>query len=347
MRLEDLGWDASFSSAFEAFARTGLRPGRISRTDRRSFRVLTGQDELHAEASGKLRYRTPEWPVTGDWVVLRGDSPVIDAVLPRKTELSRKTPGEQTEKQVLAANVDVLFLVTGLDRDFNPRRIERWLLLAGECGAQPVIVLNKADLHPDPNWAADEVRRLAPAVPVTVISALAEQGTAELIRHVRHGETAALLGSSGVGKSTIVNWLLGRDSQPTQEVREDDGRGRHTTTSRELIPMPGGWLLMDTPGLRELQLWAREDGLDQTFEDVASFAALCRFRDCRHEGEPGCAVTEAVSGGDLDEKRLGSYRKLQRELAYLARLQDERAAAEEKRRWKRIHKAMRHGGNRL
>jgi ribosome biogenesis GTPase len=276
-------------------------------------------------------------------VVLRG-IPVIDAVLPRKTELSRKTAGEQTEKQVLAANVDVLFLVTGLDRDFNPRRIERWLLLAAECGAQPVIVLNKADLHPDPNWAADEVRRLAPAVPVTVVSALAAQGAAELIRHVG---TARPRHSWASEKSTIVNWLLGRDSQPTQEVREEDGRGRHTTTNRELIPMPGGWLLMDTPGLRELQLWVGEDGMDQTFEDVASFAALCRFRDCRHEGEPGCAVTEAVSDGDLDETRLGSYRKLQRELAYLARRQDEWAAAEEKRRWKRIHKAMRQGGNRL
>lgn len=347
MRLEEFGWDGFFAGSFDSLEWDGAKPGRISRTDRGSFRVFTEAGELHAELSGRLRYRAQDWPVTGDWVALRGELPTIVAVLPRKTVLARKTPGDLTERQVLAANVDVLFLVSGLDLDFNPRRIERWLILAQESGARPVVVLNKADLHPDAASAAEAVRWLAPTAPVVVVSALAEHGAAGLLRQIARRETAALVGSSGAGKSTIVNWLLGRETQPTAEVRPDDNRGRHTTTSRELIPMPDGWLLMDTPGLRELQLWGNADALDRTFDDVANVAIRCRFRDCRHEGEPGCAVREAVLEGELDDARLASYRKLQRELAYLARRQDEWAAAEEKRRWKRIHRAMRRASNRL
>jgi len=264
----------------------------------------------------------------------------IARVLPRRTAFSRKEPGAVTRAQVIAANIDVLFVVAGLDGDFNLRRLERYLLLARESGARPVVVLNKSDLRAD----AEEAAILAAALgaPVVTTSALDGRGLAALEAHIAPYQTAALTGSSGVGKSTLLNRLLGSERQRVQEVRESDSRGRHTTVRRELFLAPTGWLIVDTPGLRELQLWAGAESVDLAFADIADLAQRCRFRDCRHQGEPGCAV---ASGG-IDEGRLASYAKLQREAAHLERQQNQRSALEEKRRIKRIHRAMR-GKNRM
>jgi ribosome biogenesis GTPase len=270
-------------------------------------------------------------------VMLRGRSVIVE-ILPRRTLLARKEPGRRIREQALAANIDVAFVVSGLDLDYNPRRLERYLTLIYESGARPVILLNKADLRSDLPDVLARTGETAPGVPVLAVSALQNFGLNELAAHIRPGETAALIGSSGAGKSSILNRLLGDDRQQIHEVRNSDSRGRHTTTRRELFVMPGGWLLMDLPGLRELQLWADPEQIDQTFADITDLAAECRFRDCTHQREPGCAVRVA----DLDPQRLASFHKLQREVAYLDRQLDRNLARETKQRWKSIHKAMRH-----
>jgi ribosome biogenesis GTPase len=311
----------------------------VALADRELFAVWTESREREATVSGRLRHSGGDWPAVGDWVVLEGGSRIA-RVLPRLTAFSRKEPGAVTRAQVIATNIDVLFVVAGLDGDFNLRRLERYLLLARESGARPVVVLNKSDLRAD----TEEVARHAGALgaPVVTTSALDGYGLAALEAHIAPCQTAGLTGSSGVGKSTLLNRLLGSERQRVQEVRESDSRGRHTTVRRELFLAPSGWLIVDTPGLRELQLWAGAESVDLAFADIADLAQQCRFRDCRHQGEPGCAV---VSGG-IDEGRLASYAKLQREAAHLERQQNQRAALEEKRRIKRIHRAMR-GKNRM
>lgn len=344
MKLEDFGWNSELAQSFEVYARQGHRAARVCMGGRGIYRVFTSDGEIEAVLSGKLRNAAEGLPVAGDWVVIRNGTNAIEAVLPRRTKFTRKNPGARTEQQVLAVNVDVAFLVTGLDRDFNVRRIERYLLAAWESGARPVIVLNKSDLCLDPSAALQEVERVSAGAPIVLMSALEAQALDALVAHVRPAETAALLGSSGVGKSTIVNRLLATAHLPTQAVREDDSRGRHTTTHRELMLVPGGWLLMDLPGLRELQLWTEDPlvSLNRTFAGISSIAAGCRFGDCRHQGEPGCAVAGALASGAIAEDRLESYFKLQRELRYMERKRDELAAAEDKRAAKRIQKAMRH-----
>jgi ribosome biogenesis GTPase len=241
---------------------------------------------------------------------------------------------------VLAANLDVVFIVSSLNEDLNLRRLERYLTLAWESGATPVILLTKADLHPDPDAAAAEVGTIAYGVPVHPLSARTGAGVAAVREHLLPGVTAALLGSSGVGKSTLVNTLTGEELLATQAIR-DDGRGRHTTTRRELVVLPGGGLVIDTPGLRELQLWEADEGLEEAFEDVAELAAQCRFSDCAHETEPGCAIQAALEDGRLTHERWESYVKLQRELEHLERRLDKRAQAEEKRRWRAVNVEMR------
>src|SRR6266481_3530817 len=340
MFLEKFGWNSYFESEFSRFASAGREPARVALSDRERFVVWSESGEREATVAGRLRYESDDWPTVGDWVALEAGTR-ISAVLPRQSVFSRKEAGAVTREQVLAANIDVLFVVTGLDGDFNLRRTERYLLLAWESGAKPVVVLNKADLCANATQAAADVQALASGAPVAVISALEGWGVPEVEVHLSAGQTAAVTGSSGAGKSTLVNRLLGHERQRVQEVRADDSRGRHTTVRRELFLAPAGWLLIDTPGLRELQLWATPASVDLAFDDIADLAAQCRFRDCRHEGEPGCAV--ATSG--IDESRLASYAKLQRELAHLDRKVDQRAAQDEKRRIKRIHRAMR-GKNR-
>jgi len=349
MSLERLGWNARFAEAFASLPEPNLAPARVAREDRDRYVLIDANGERAAVLAGRLRHESSaaaERPAVGDWVAVRasgadGDA-VIAAVLPRTSAFTRKRAGDTTDEQVVAANVDTVLLVSGLDGDFNPRRIERYLAAAWDSGATPVVVLNKADLADDLDARLDEVRDVAPGVDVLAVSALAGDGVDALAPWLLPGHTLALLGSSGVGKSTLANALLGESRLATGAVREDDSRGRHTTTHRELLLLPCGALLLDTPGMRELQLWADEDSLDGAFPEIAALALACRFRDCAHESEPGCAVLAAAADGSLDPERLASWRKLQRELRWLASRQDARARAEEEARWKAIHKSMKH-----
>lgn len=348
-RLAALGYGDPQRRAFDdAGAPPGCVPGRIVASHGALHRVATEAGELLAETAGRLRHeaRSPlDLPAVGDFVALlprtgegRG---AIHRVLPRRSRFVRGAAGEQTREQVVAANVDVVFLVSGLDRDYNLRRIERYLSLAFESGALPVVVLNKADLREDAAACLEEVAAVAPGTPVHLLSAKGHQGLDELGTYLRPRQTVALLGSSGVGKSTLVNALLGRTHFRTREVREIDQRGRHTTTHRELVALPGGALLIDTPGMRELQLWDAEAGIADAFADVTALAVDCRFRDCGHADEPGCAVTAAASSGSLPRERLESYRKLQAELRALGERQDALARRATRRRWASIHKTAR------
>jgi ribosome biogenesis GTPase len=266
---------------------------------------------------------------------------VIQEVLPRRSKFVRKSPGRKMEEQVIAANVDTALLVSALDGDFNPRRVERYLAQCWESGAKPVIVLNKADACEDASGKAAEMERVAIGTVVCVVSAKTGKGFAEMEEFLKPGQTLVLLGSSGVGKSTIANRLLGEAVQEVHPVRESDSRGRHTTTTRELFVLPGGALLMDTPGLREMQLWDPEGGVAQTFADIDALGEECQFAECRHEGEPGCAVQSAVTVGALDPARLENRKKLLREQEFLRRKVDPEARQEQKELWKKMHRAQR------
>ena len=338
--LTTLGWDARLSEEFEQYRRDGLIPGRVAVQHRGAWDVLTELGELRVDAAGRLRHdaaSVAELPVVGDWVAIAARSDesggTIHAVLPRRTKVSRKTAWQATEEQVLVANVDVIFLVTSVNEDLNPRRLERYLTLAWESGAQPVFVLTKADLVDDIAPAAAIVEAVAFGVPVIPVSSVTGVGVEQVRAYLPAGVTGAFIGSSGVGKSTLVNSLAGAELLETREIRED-GRGRHTTVRRELIVLPGGGLIVDTPGMRELQLWDADDGLEEAFDDVTSLFANCRFSDCRHDSEPGCAVQAALADGTLPRDRWESYLSLERELQRLELRQDKRLQAEEKRKWK-------------
>ncbi len=296
--------------------------------------------EVPAEPSGRLRAFS-ELPSVGDWVRARvmPDFALIEEVLPRSTAFLRRAAGRRAEAQCVAANIDPVFIVCGLDGDFNARRLERYLLLAKESGAEPVIVLNKSDVCDVTESRLAEVKPIASGAEVLALSA--RQSVEPLRRLLGRGRTAALLGSSGAGKTTIANALLGGERWRTQSVRESDSRGRHTTSGRMLITLPDGAFLIDTPGMRELALWADENTLDSVFEDVADLAAGCRFRDCTHESEPGCEVRAALEAGELDTSRWKSFRKLRGEIRRQEMASDVHARLEQKRKWKQIHKAMR------
>lgn len=348
MNLELLGWADCFAQAFERYAIANAVPGRVTLEHKSSYIIQTELGEYAAEITGKLRHqstRSQNLIAVGDWVVatLRPaeQKAIIHRILPHKSKFSRKAVGEKNNEQVIATNVDVAFLVTGLDQDFNLRRIERYLILAWESGAKPVIILNKADLCSSLEARLADTAAIAPGVPIVALSALHQDGLNELFPYLQPGHTAVFLGSSGVGKSTLTNQLLGETVQETQAVRPGDARGRHTTTHRELVPLPCGGIIIDTPGMRELQLWAAEESLQETFTDVETLAQRCRFRDCKHEHEPGCAVQLALEEGKLDESRLASYQKLQREVNYLARKQDPQVLLQEKAKWKKLSKASR------
>jgi ribosome biogenesis GTPase len=348
LTLEALGWTSRFAEAFEPFQASGGEPARVSLEHTHIYRVITPDGERLARVAGRLRHAAEEradFPAVGDWVVLDpaaagGGDARIRAILPRASQFSRRAAGNPTERQVIAANVDVVFLVSGLDLDFNPRRIERYLVTAWDSGASPVILLNKSDLVDDPSAFLTEVEALAKGVPVLAVSARRPETLAVVRAQLGPGRTAVLLGSSGVGKSSIVNALIGGEMMRTRDVRDYDSRGRHTTTGRQLVLLPGGGILIDTPGLRELQLWDTGDSVAGAFADIDTLAEGCRFRDCRHASEPGCAVTAAVKGGTLSDVRLASFRKLQDEQAFQATQQDQRAQIEQKRRSKVMSKAL-------
>ena len=350
MRILDLtalGWGPTFSEAFGPYAAKGLVPGRVALEHTHIYRVMTEAGESLARVSGRLRHQASnraDFPAVGDWVVLEspehgGDARII-AVLPRQSRFSRRAAGDPTEEQVVAANIDTVFLVAGLDGDFNPRRIERYLLVATESGAAPVIVLNKADMADSADAMADATRALAGSTPVHAISCRVPGGVDVLKQYLGPGQTGALLGSSGVGKSTIVNRLIGHDLLRTQDVRESDSRGRHTSTTRQLVLLPESGVLIDTPGMRELQLWDSGETMGGAFGDIEALADRCRFRDCRHRQEPGCAVRAAIAAGEVPAGRLENYHKLQDEQAHQARQLDQRAQIEEKRRSKTAAKAL-------
>jgi ribosome biogenesis GTPase len=339
--LERLGWNDEIARSFEVHA-SGLEPGRVAVQHRGAWDVVTERGDLLVEITGRLRHVADagDLPVVGDWVGLREG--VIDSVLPRSTKFSRKTPWTQVSEQVLVANVEIAFLVMGLDdRDFNVRRLERYLTTAWEGGASPVIVLNKVDLASDLESQLAETETVAFGVPVHPVSATTGEGIEALRPHLAGNRTAALLGSSGVGKSSLINRLLGEDRFRIGDVRSD-GRGRHTTAHRELVPVPGGGVIIDTPGLRELQLWETDDGLDQAFVDVAELIAECRFSDCQHRTEPGCAIKASLADGSLPAERWESYQKLQRELARLEQKLDPKLRSQQRKKWAAITKSHRH-----
>ena len=340
--LEQYGWDDRVAGQFAEHSPDGSQPGRVLVEHRGSYVVATRTGERVAVVSGRLRHAArgaADFPAVGDWVALTpadGESAVVHAVLPRRSQFLRASPGDVAQAQVVAANVDLVLLVSGLDHDFNLRRIERYATLAWSSGASPVIVLNKADVCDDVGGRVADVTSVAPGIPIRVVSARTGLGVESLTPLLEPGMTVALIGSSGVGKSTLVNALLGWQRQDTGPVREGDQRGRHTTTVRELMPTESGALLIDSPGMRSVSLWEAEEGLGEAFADVESFAAQCRFNDCRHAGEPGCAVETAISDGRLPRSRLDSQRKLAREAAAQARKHDAGLSASERRRWKAI-----------
>jgi ribosome biogenesis GTPase len=313
--LHRLGWDDGWEAAFAEHRAAGLDPARVAVQHRGAYDLLANRGELRASAANRLA-REERLPAVGDWIAVDPTSNLIEDVLPRRTAISRKEVFQVTREQILAANVDVAFLVQALPLDFNVRRLERYLAMAWESGAQPVVVLTKIDLVEEvgPYLAEAELATLG-ACPVVAVSSLTGEGLDELRGWFRGNRTAVLLGSSGVGKSTIVNALVGDEVLATQEVRADDHAGRHTTTRRELILLPGGGVVLDTPGIRELQLWDAD--LEQAFGDVEEIARRCRFSDCAHGSEPGCAIREALEDGSLSRERWDSYVKLERELQAL------------------------------
>ncbi len=357
-----LGWDNGWAAEFAPFAGGRRRPARVVAAHRGAWILALEDGDRDAVLAGRLRHealRPADLPAVGDWVAAEADAAaagpaVIAAVLPRRTAFRRAADdGTISSEQVLASNADVALVVTGLDGDFNLRRLERYLAVAWSGGATPVVLLNKADAAADPEGARLAAGAVAPGVDVRLISAREGLGVPELARdHLRPGRTAVVLGSSGAGKSTLLNALLGEERAQTRAVREADARGRHTTTHRELHRLPGGGLLIDTPGIRALGVGGADDGLAPAFADVAELAASCRFADCRHDGEPGCEVRAAVAEGRLPADRLASHRKLEREAAHVARQGDRLLREADRRKWKAIsaaskeHTARKYGSGR-
>ena len=343
--LEALGWGEPFASALEPHAARGREPGRVVAEDRGLYLVATAGGEIRAAINGRFRFdaagNPAAFPAVGDWVALdvREDGGTIQAVLPRRTAFSRLAAGKETYTQVLGANVDLVFIVTSLNRDFNVRRLERFLAAVWESGARPIVVLSKADLADDLEGCRLEAEASAPGVPILVVSAIDGTGLDEVRAQLAVGRTVAVVGSSGVGKSTLINALAGQDLLAVSEVRLDDARGRHTTSRRHLVQLPGAGMILDTPGMREFAL-LDDAGLATSFADVEAAAATCRFSNCAHRSEPGCAVRAAIESGALPSERLAAFEKLGREAAAAERRVDVLARIEERRRWKMIHKSV-------
>jgi ribosome biogenesis GTPase len=343
--LHELGWSSFFQQHLKE--QDSRIPARIIEEQRSAYRVACEIGQLHAEAAGHLRHTAAraELPTVGDWVLIEArfgeGRATIHEVFPRKSKFSRKVAGRETSEQIVAANIDTVFLMTSLTGDLNPRRIERYLTTVWDSGARPVLLLSKADLCDDPAALMEKIAHVTIGVPIHCVSSITGDGLDSILAYITRGQTVALLGSSGVGKSTLVNRLLGHQVQQVREIREGDGRGRHTTTARRLFILEQGGMLIDTPGMRELQLWDAGEGLSQAFADIEQIAQECRFRDCGHDSEPGCAVQSALRSRQLRSERFESYLKLRREMEHLERKQDVFARIEHNRKWKQLNKAAR------
>lgn len=349
--LNAWGWRPDFADSCRRFVEEASSPGRlvparVVSIARGVYQVVAAEGEVSARLLKRARRAVPGGPAVGDWVVvemspLPGVDPRIVHVLDRRSRLSRKAAGARTEEQVVAANVDTVFLVMGMDGDFNVRRLERFVAMVTESGAEPVVVLTKADLAADPDAMRERAAEASPGATVVAVNALAKQGLEPLALHLAPGRTVAMLGSSGAGKSTLLNGLSGEEVMRTAPVRDGDDRGRHTTTHRRLVRLPGGGLLIDNPGIRELQLWADdESSLEETFDDIEEVALDCRFRDCGHGQEPGCAVRAAIRDGSLDPARLRNYNDLREEQRRLEQRRDEASRRAEDRRLGAYYKSV-------
>ncbi len=338
--LERLGWNNYFEEQFIKRENINLEAGRVVWENRGFYKV----ESFYGNSMAKLRGKAINegvHPVTGDWVLFSKEEGteflIIEKILERKSKISRKTAGEQSKEQILASNVDIVFIVTALNEDFNLRRIERYLSVVWESGAKPVIVLTKKDLAEDFETKLAQVEIVAFNTPIVAVSSITNENVDIIREMVQYGETAVLIGSSGAGKSTLINSVIGENILKTGNIREDDGMGRHTTTSREMIFLKNGGIFIDSPGLREIQLWAH-NGVSAVFEDIESYILNCKFKNCTHTTEPGCAVRTAIENGELSEKRYESYCKLKKEERYIAGKSDEKIRQEEKKKWKDIGK---------
>jgi len=345
MQLTDLGWNSFFEVSYSQYSNEAYSVMRVIRASRGKYIALNEAGEFNCEVSGKFKFETVDrslFPVVGDWVLAsivgKENKAIISVVLPRKTCLSRKVAGKVTEKQVLASNIDTIFIVVGLDLNFNIRRIERFLSIAWDSGAEPVILLNKSDICENSDFLKKEVETIAIGVAVYKISAHTKAGLDDIYKYIQKSKTVAFIGSSGVGKSTIINAITGYNLLKVNDVSELGCRGKHTTTSRELYFIENSGMLIDTPGIREIQTWQDDEGVNNTFSEIEILSTKCKYRDCKHENEPNCAVIEGIKNGIIEKKRFDSYLKLKKEFVYLVERQVSKASFIEKSHWKDISK---------
>ena len=342
-KLERYGWEDFFEKDFEQYSKKKYKAGRVAIENKSNFNLYTESGEITAELSGRFHYNartTSDYPAVGDWVVIRTipeeRKAIIEHVLKRKNKFSRKAAGDTTDEQIIASNADLIFIVTSLNQDVNLRRIERYLTLATENNAEPVLILSKSDICDNEESKMSEVRSIAEGINIHIISAKENKGVDELREYFSGNRTVAVVGSSGVGKSTLINCLAGSDEMEVSEIGLYKDKGRHTTSHRELLVLKSGGLIIDTPGMREIQLWEGNEGMSETFTDVEELAAKCRFTDCKHDTEPGCAIKKAIEEGQLTEERFNNYVKLQKEVRHFENKQDKRAQIEEKKKWKKL-----------